>query len=304
MTETGFARGELFQRIRRAADQLGKGGRSVAELVLSRPEEVALLPAAKVAEQLGVSESTVVRFASSIGVDGYPALRLALQQQLRQHLNPAQRLDQYASQYDKERTALESFQADLADVAATERDLNRAHLSQAVKLISTSREVYILGLRGSFGLAYTLYHQLAQTLPSVRLMDPGRGDPVDFLAHLGSKDTLLGISFPRYTRATVHAMQLAASRGLRLIAITDSPLSPIAKPASVVLTGRCTKRAFANSNVGPLALINALVSEVAVRNRRKSVKLLARLDEALRTAGVLYSPDSSAAKRGNGSPEG
>jgi len=288
MTETYFGSDELFQRIKESADQLGKGARCVAELVLSHPEEVALLPAAKVADQLGVSESTVVRFATAIGFDGYPALRLALQKQLRQHLNPVQVLNRYASQYDGKEAAQRSFQADLEEIAATERTLNPVQLAEAARLVATARETFVLGLRGSFGLAYTLYHQLNQTMPSMRLMDPGRGEPVDYLAHSGARDTLVAISFPRYTRATVNAVELASKRGLRLVAITDGPLSPLAQHANVVLAGHCTKRAFANSNVGPLALINALVSEIAVRDRGRSAKQLAKLDEALREAGVLY----------------
>ena len=143
MTETYFSPDELSQRIKKLADQLGKGGRSVAELVLSRPEEVALLPAAKVADQLGISESTVVRFATAIGFDGYPALRLALQKQLRQHLNPVQALNRYASQYEGKEAVRRSFQADLEEIAATERALNPPQLAEAARLIATARETHV-----------------------------------------------------------------------------------------------------------------------------------------------------------------
>jgi DNA-binding MurR/RpiR family transcriptional regulator len=291
MIEKNHDIGDLSERIRQATGRLGDGARSVAELVLSRPEEVALLPAAKVAEQLGISESTVVRFATAIGFDGYPALRRALQDRVRRHLDPTQRLERYAGRLKGRGAGTQSLLTDLDDLAATERDLPPAALADAVDRISEARQIYILGLRGSYGLAYTLYHYLNQTLRSVRLMEPGRGEAIEQLAHLDGRDLLIAISFPRYTRLTVQAMRLAAERGVGLIAITDGPLSPLAEHAAVTLSARCSSKAYANSNVGALGIINALVAEVAVKNRKQSIQSLARLETILQNAGVIYEDD-------------
>ena len=282
---------EVAERIRQATERLGSGGRSVAELVLSRPEEVALSPAARVAKRLGVSESTVVRFATTIGYPGYPALRRVLQDQVRHHLNPSQRLERYAERHGRRRATLQSFKFDLEDLTETQRTLAPASLAAAVHIISLAKETYVLGLRGSFGLAYTLYHQLNQTLSSVRLMDPGRGELIEQLAHIGPRDVLVGITVPRYTRLTIETMELAGRQNAKIIAITDGPLSPAAKHADVVLTAHCSARPFANSNIGALTVINAVVEETALKNRKRAVNSLERLEKMLRAADVLFDPE-------------
>lgn len=278
----------ISERIRKGNDRLGDGGRRMAELVLTHPEEVALSTAAKVAEQLNISEATVVRFAATIGYDGYPALRRALQNQIRRHLNPAQKLDQYAGRHDPESAGAQSFQSDLDDLRATQQSLSPTSVAQAVKLISSARQTYVLGIRSSFVVAFALYHHLNQILPAARLMDSVGGEIFDQLAHLDPRDVLVGISFPRYSKLTVQVMTLASRRGIKTIAITDGPLSPLARNASIVLTAQCSSKAFANSNVAPLALVNALVAEIAVKNRQQSVQSLDRLEDILHSAEALF----------------
>ncbi len=284
--ETPIA-GQLIERIRQSAARLGEGGRRVAELVLTHPEEVALLPAAKVAERLGLSESTVVRFAAAIGYDSYPALRRELQDHMRRYVAPSQRLAQFAEDPTRRTPAGQSFLDDLADVAATEHDLMPAAFAEAVQLISTARRTFVIGLRSSFVLAYTLYHHLNQTLGTVRLVDPARGESLDRLVGLKAEDVLVAIGFPRYTRLTVSAAAYAASEGARVITITDGPLSPLARHADVLLCARSSNKSFANSNVGALALANALISEITVANRQRAVPALDRLERMLFVGEVL-----------------
>lgn len=283
--------GDVIERIRQAADMLGGGGRSVAELILSQPEEVALLPAAQVAARLGISESTVVRFATAIGYDGYPALRRELQDRMRRHLAPAQRLARFAEDPTRRTPAAQSFADDLDDVAMTERGLAAADLTAAVELISAAKRTYVIGMRSSFVVAYTLYHHLRQTLGTLHLVDPARGEALDGLASLRADDVMVAIGFPRYTRLTVRAARFAAAEGAKVIAITDGPLSPLARSATVLLAARSSNKNFANSNVGALALANALIAEITVRNRKRAVPALARLEKMLGVGAVLADGD-------------
>lgn len=283
--------GDVIERIRQAAPGLGGAGRSVAELILSHPEEVALLPAAQVAARLGISESTVVRFATAIGYDGYPALRRGLQDRMRRHLAPAQRLARFAEDPTRRTPAAQSFADDLDDVAMTERNLQGADLAAAVELISGARSTYVVGMRSSFVVAYTLYHHLRQTLGTLHLVDPARGEALDGLSSLGAGDVVVVIGFPRYTRLTVLAARFAVTEGAKVIAITDSPLSPLARSATVLLTARSSNKSFANSNVGALALANALIAEITVRNRKRAVPALARLEKMLGIGAVLTDDD-------------
>jgi len=305
---------ELAERIRRVSAKLSDGAKRVANFVLSRPEDVAMLSAAKIAEAVGVSESTVVRLASAVGYDGYPELRRAVQDGLRRHLDPASRFDIFMQDEVELDVVARSLKSDIADLVITQRQLNLDSLNEAVSTISSARQVYILGGRSSFGLAFTMYHHLGRTLHSVHLLDAGRGDNVDQLARLNEQDVLVGIGFPRYTRVTIELMALAAKRDVQVIAITDSAVSPLAEQASIVLTACCSADPFANSNVGALAVINAIVSKAAVTNKERSVRSLNRLDQLLRDSNVLYPGDTerfganemreSAGSEGGGSRNG
>jgi DNA-binding MurR/RpiR family transcriptional regulator len=287
---------DLMERLRQSADRLGEGARSVAELILSRPETVAMSPAARIAEQLQISESTVVRFATALGYSGYPALRRELQDHVSSRLMPAQRLDRYAKRHGPLSALEQSFRDDREDVAATERDVSPVTAAEAVRLLSSARQIYVLGLRSSFALSYTLFYNLRQTLGNTSLLDPSYGAGLDQLIELGPQDVLVAISFPRYTRLTLDAAAAAKRQGCRLIVITDGPLSPLAKHADVFLTARCSSKAFANSNVGALALINALVAEVVVSNRRRAVKSLRRLEKLLRVGDTLLFEEDKAGR--------
>jgi DNA-binding MurR/RpiR family transcriptional regulator len=287
----------LIESIQAAYPGLSQGGRRVAELIVSRPEDVALSSAAKIAQELNVSESTVVRFATAIGFDGYPALRRTLQEDLRRHAAPAVRLSQHAPGHDRaDSPAARSFQADVTDLLATQRGLDLARLTEAAELISSAREVHILGQRSSFGLAFTLFHHLSRMFRGIRLLDCGRGDVADQLVHLEDQDLLIGISFPRYARSTIETCSIVAARGIRLISITDGPLSPLASISTVMLSAYCSAEPFANSNVGALATINALISQTAIGNQPHSVRSLNLLEELLGQTGGIFPREPSTRK--------
>lgn len=279
----------LFESIQSAYPGLSKGGRRVAELIVSKPEEVALSSAAQIARQLKVSESTVVRFASAIGFDGYPALRRTLQEDLLRYASPADRLSKAAPKHGAaDSPALRSFQVDMTDLSATQRTLDLDKLNEAAEMIASAKEVHILGQRSSFGLAFTLFHHLSRMFRGIRLLDCGRGDVADQLAHLDDQDLLIGISFPRYSRTTVETCSIVAARGHRVISITDGPLSPLASVSTVTLAAYCSAEPFANSNVGALATINALVAQTAIGNQPRSVRSLNRLEKLLDETGGIF----------------
>ncbi len=284
---------EVIERIQRMTGRLKGGARKVAELVVASPQEVALSPAARVAELLGISESTVVRFATALGYDGYPALRRELQDLIRRNLDPAQRLNDFATGSHPQRPLHRSFKLDAENLATTERGVVAKDFEAAVSLISAARTIYIFGLRSSFGIAHTLSYLLHQTLGTAKLLDTARGELPDQLMDIGPRDVLIAISFPRYTRLIIETMDIAAARKARLVAITDGPLSPLAVRADVVLKASCAGSGFANSNVAALGVVNALVAEIAVRNQPRAVKVLAQLERTLREGEVLeFGPET------------
>lgn len=275
----------LSERIRTRLDQMGEGARAIAEFAMTRSEDMALLPAAQVAQRLGLSESTVTRFAVLLGYDGYPAFRKELQNELRRHLAPPQRL-QLESKVAKGQSPVRGvFEQDVENILRTERDLTAAHLEQCCHVISSARRIYVVGLRASFGLAHSLYFQLDQMLGNVMLVDAPRGSALDQLRGIDVQDLVIVISFPRHPALTVAALKYARTRQAKAIAISDGPLSPIASDVDLLLTVSTSVGRVYTSLVGAFSLINALCSELAVRNRKRVSANLAAVEEALKSAG-------------------
>ena len=276
----------LADRIRARMDKMGEGTRAIAEFAMSRPEDIALLPAAKVGEMLGVSESTVTRFAVLLGYDGYPAFRRELQNDLRRHLAPPQRL-QLPSGTGKGASGTHGvFQQDVDNILRTERNLSEADVVRCCKLVAAARRIYVVGLRSSFGLAHAMYFQVHQMLGNVVLVDASRGEAPDQMRGIGVQDLLILVSFPRHVAAAVAALRYARSRSARVIAITDGPLSPIGADVDLLLSVSTSVLGVSTSLVGGLSLINAICAEVALRNKKRVAENLAAVEDALKLAGT------------------
>lgn len=280
---------QLSERIRKNIDKMSDGARAVAEFVLSRPEDVALLPAARVAEKLDVSESTVTRFAVLLGYKGYPAFRRDLQSDIRRQLAPLQRLalNTYDAA-DPQRSYARMFHHDIENILRTERNLATADIDRAVELISNARTIYVVGLRTSFGLAHTLYFQLQQMLGNVVLFDTARGEGLDELRGVGLQDLLISISFPRHTALTVAASHYVHERQARIIAISDGPLSPTATDADILFSVNTSVVNVATSLTAALSLINAICSEVLITNRERVARNLAEVEDILAQSKVHH----------------
>ncbi|OZI34782.1 hypothetical protein CAL29_15035 [Bordetella genomosp. 10] len=280
---------QLNDRIRKNLDNMSDGARAVAHFVLEKPEDVAMLPAARVAERLGVSESTVTRFAVLLGYKGYPAFRRDLQSDIRRHLEPLQRLAISSRERQQDvRPYSQLFHQDIEDILRTERGISPALMDRAVDIISNARTIYIMGLRTTFCLAHSLYFQLHQMLGNAVLMDAVAGEALEPIQNIGVQDVLIGISFPRHARLTVAAMQYAHEANAKLIAITDGPLSPTAAVADVLLPVHTSVLSTATSLTGGLSLVNALCSEVLIRNRKRAAKNLADVERLFKFSQVHH----------------
>ncbi|WP_157929693.1 MurR/RpiR family transcriptional regulator [Orrella dioscoreae] len=280
---------QLNDRIRKNLENMSEGARAVAQFVLEKPEDVAMLPAARVAERLGISESTVSRFAVLLGYAGYPAFRRDLQSDIRRHLEPLQRLKFTAP--DRERSGRpysQLFHQDIEDILRTERGIPPASMDQAVDIVSNARTIYIIGLRTSLCLAHSLYFQLQQMLGNVVLLDALGGETLEPLRNIGLQDVLIGISFPRHARLTVAAMQYAHEAHAKLIAITDGPMSPTANLADVLFSVHTSVLSTATSLTSGLSLINAICSEVLIKNRKRAAKNLAEVERMFRYSQIHY----------------
>ena len=268
---------ELIQRLNQSGRRLSKSHRRIAECIVEHYDKVAFMTASRLGEYVGVSESTVVRFASALGYDGYPQLQKALQEFIRHRLTAAQRFEM-ASDMDHVQVLGKVLKADMQNIRSTIDELDPAVFDSIIDQILRARDIYVLGQRASAPLAQFLHHYLTYVFPNVTLVGSGVSDVFEQISRIQEDDLLIGISFPRYSSRTIDAMHYAKSRGASLIAITDGPLSPLYSIADQCLTAKSDMASFVDSLVAPLSLINALIVALGQRRRTQVADYFDRME--------------------------
>ncbi len=258
---------ELLQRLNHSGKRLSKSHRRIAECIVTHYDKAAFMTASRLGEYVGVSESTVVRFAAALGYEGYPQLQKALQELIRHRLTATQRLEM-TGDMGHAQVLNKVLKTDIQNIRSTLDELNLSTFDAVIESLLQARAIYVLGLRASAPLAEFLGHYLNFIFLNVHTVTSGVSDVFEQIARINDEDALIGISFPRYTSHTVKAMKFARSRGATLIAITDGPLSPLHAEANLCLMAKSDMASFVDSLAAPLSLINALI--VALSQRRRS----------------------------------
>ena len=269
---------ELIQRLNHSGKKLSKSHRRIAECIVTHYDKVVFMTASKLGEYVGVSESTVVRFAAALGYSGYPQLQKALQELIRHRLTASQRFEM-TSDMDSAQVLNKVLKADIQNIRSTLDELEIKDFETAVDMIIQARNIYVMGLRASAPIAEFFAHYLKFIFPSVRVVTSGVSDIFEQLARIGEGDLLIGISFPRYTARSIDAMEFARSRGAELIAITDGPLSPLHSTANICLMAKSDMSSFVDSFVAPLSLINALIVALGQRRRHEVSDYFANMEQ-------------------------
>lgn len=276
----------LLQQILAAHPTLSKGQRQVADHLYHNYAETVFLTAGEIAQRVGVSTSTVTRLAAALGYPGFPELQDAFRDLVRTERSTVSRLEQaMAGRGDGRDVVGRVFASDLENLRQTHQELNRAALDRAAATMLGARQVFVIGLRSAHALAVILHFGLELTLGRSRLLVPGIGDLPEQIADLDRRDALVAISFARYTRQTFEILAQAKRRKARTVVITDKATSPLAQQADIALVGRTHLPSIVESYVAPLSLVNALVTLIASRHRRRSMQRLAeyeRLWKAIR----------------------
>jgi DNA-binding MurR/RpiR family transcriptional regulator len=260
---------ELISRLNQSGKKLSKSHRRIAECIVNRYDKVAFMTASRLGEYVGVSESTVVRFASALGYEGYPQLQKALQEIIRHRLTASQRFEM-TSDMDHTQVITKVFKADMQNIRNTMDEMNLKLFEEVIDEILRARQIYVLGQRASAPLAQFMAHYLGYIFSNVKLVTSGISDIFEQLSRIGEDDLLIGISFPRYTRHTINGMRFARSRGASLVAITDGPLSPMHAETRLCLTAKSDMTSFVDSLAAPLSLINALIVALSQHKRAEA----------------------------------
>ncbi len=271
---------DLFALINEYMPKISKGHRKIAQYILVHYDKAAFMTAAKLGDTVSVSESTVVRFASELGFDGYPGLQRALQDAMRNKLTAVQRIEVTLDQLGEGEVLKRVLLHDVEHIRHTLEDINSESFNEAVSNIVAAKKIYIMGVRSSSALASFMSYYFKLMLPDVVLLQTGsRSELYEQILRIGEGDVMIGISFPRYSKQTVHAINYAHNRGAKSIAITDSMESPIAQSADNILLARSDMVSFVDSLVAPLSLINALIVAVSIKNREVVSDNFAMLEE-------------------------
>lgn len=258
---------DLMKIIQMKFSRLSKGQKLIAEYILKHYDKAAFMTAAKLGSSVGVSESTVVRFADELGYDGYPKLQKALQELIKTKLTTVQRIE-ISSDFISQETVLKNvLKADMDNIRATMEKINNSAFEEVVDKILSARKIYIMGLRSSTTLAEFLGFYLNLILDNVIIVTYGISDIFEQMLRLNENDLFIGIGFPRYSSRTVEALVYAKNNGATVVALTDSLLSPLASEAEITLLAQSNMASFVDSLVAPMSVINALIIAVGLREK-------------------------------------
>ncbi|MDX9917680.1 MAG: MurR/RpiR family transcriptional regulator [Gudongella sp.] len=239
--------------------RLSKGQKIIAEYMINHYDKAAFMTAAALGEILGVSESTVVRFAIAIGYDGYRELQRELQEVIRNKLTTVQRISLSDEFTKNENSISRVIEKDIENLKKTLTEIDLPVFYKAVEQVSKSKNVYILGLRSSSFLSGYLNFYLSFLFDNVKLVEPGANDVFEQLTRAGEGDVVICITYPRYSRRTLEAMEYVMGNGCQIISFTDSLISPAATKAHMTLIARSDMLSFVDSLVAPMSLINAFI---------------------------------------------
>ena len=257
-----------------------KGQRLIAKYVIDNYDKAAYMTASKLGAEVNVSESTVVRFANELGFEGYPDFQHSLQEYVRTKLTSFQRIEVTNNLLGDSDILTKVLVADSDNIRHTLEGLDRDEFETSVDKIINAKNVYILGVRSSSYLAGFLSYNLNMIFDNVRLVQTTSGNEMfEQIMNIGEDDVMIGISFPRYSKRIINAVDYAKSKGANVIAISDSELSPIARQADHVLVAKNEMVSFVDSLAAPMSLINAIIVAIAKKKQDELSVRLRRLEE-------------------------
>lgn len=258
---------QLIDDIQKQYPRLSKGQKLIAQYLISNYDKVAFMTASKLGEEVGVSESTVVRFANALGFSGYPKLQDALQELIKNKLTTVQRVEMNQEYSDDCKILSKVLKSDIDNIKDTLDNLDERMFQQASDKLLNARKIYILGMRSSFSIAQYLGFYLDIILDNVHIIRMDMGDAFEQIVRITENDVVVAISFPRYSKKSYQVVDYARSKGAHIISMTDSLFAPIATVADTTLLVKSNMASFVDSLVPALSLSNALVVSIGMKEK-------------------------------------
>ena len=271
---------DLLKTIEEGMSSFSKGQKLIASYILAHYDKAAYLTASKLGTLVGVSESTVVRFAIELGYEGYPDFQNSLRKLIRNRLTSFQRIEVTNNLIGDGDEIEKVLTSDIDKIRRTMEEIDRDMFSQAVAHIVKAKTIYILGVRSSSSLAGFLNYNFRMIFNDVKFVQTTSGSELfEQIMPIGENDVMIAISFPRYSKRIINAVEYARSKGADVVALTDSSASPIATYANQLLLAHSDMASFVDSLVAPLSIINAIIVAVSRKKQDELTERLRALEE-------------------------
>lgn len=272
---------DILKFIEQNSSEFSKGQKQIAAYITAHYDKAAYMTAAKLGQEVGVSESTVVRFVMELGFEGYPAFQKSLRELIKGRLTAVQRVEVTNTLIGESEVLDKVLCSDIDKIKRTVDCIDRDAFNAAVKNIIEAKTLYILGMRASSYLAGFLNYSLRMLSDNVHLIQTTSGsETFEQMMNIGEGDVLFAISFPRYSSSIIKGVEFAKRSGADVIALTDSESSPIADQADQLLVAQSDMASFADSLVAPMAVINALIVAITREKSEEFSERLRRLEDA------------------------
>lgn len=274
------SKNELLQKIDNRYKKFSKGQKKLADFIREYYDKAAFLTAARMGEEVGVSESTVVRFAMALGYEGYPGFQKALGELVRNKLNSIQRMEVTYGRISRGEILNTVLQSDIEKIKLTMASIDHEAFEMAVDTIMGAKRVYVIGIRSCAPLASFLGFYLNLVCPDVKAVHTNSSSEIfEQLIRIGEEDVIIGISFPRYSMRTLKALEFASNRKAKVITLTDSIHSPMNLYSSCNLIARSDMASIVDSLVAPLSVVNALVVALCMKKQDEVITTLETLEQ-------------------------
>ncbi|MDU4856210.1 MAG: MurR/RpiR family transcriptional regulator [Clostridioides difficile] len=257
----------LISNIQSQYTRLSKGQKLIAQYILNNYDKVAFMTACKLGETVGVSESTVVRFANALGYSGYPKLQAALQELIKNKLTTVQRVEMAHDYSDDFAILNKVLKSDIDNIRSTLEEIDERAFKEASNKLLRARKIYILGMRSSFVVAQYLGFYLDIILDNVHIIRMDMGDAFEQIVRINEEDVIVAISFPRYSKKSYQIVNYAKEKGAHVISLTDSLFAPVASLADNTLLVKSNMASFVDSLVPALSISNAHAISVGMKEK-------------------------------------
>ena len=284
---------DILVQMQNSSATFSKGQRAIAKYITQFYDKAAFMTANKLGKTVGVSESTVVRFAVELGYDGYPSMQKAMQEMVLNRLTAVQRMGVASDRLADQDVVSMVLQSDAEKLRRTAEMVSRDDFKAAVEAIQKARRIYIIGVRSVSALANFMSYYLNFMFDNVHTVTTsGASEMFEKLVGIGPEDVVIAFSFPRYSTSTLKGVQYCRSTGATVIALTDSRLSPLGQCSDYILEAKSDMLSLVDSLVAPLSLVNALIVALATAKEKVLSKTFDTLEKVWEEYNVYEKQDN------------